>query len=731
MQRKSYQYSEMSVYIAIHNELVARGWKDEDIFLGGAMWTMGQKKALQGKLQDFALYVKNAQKAPFAIIEAKKALKGKKRKSTEEALKQGREYAAKVGAKVIFASDGYTTRAIHVNGEELIKGDEEVRRFLSPSEIIHFRDTHWWEEPREISSPTAFIKLLDKMNKILLGEGIQNLGAFNEISCLIFFKIASERSKEHPSIANHWRNITSGEAGILETYQAALGSLRRRYPGVFENTKIKKDQTLWEMTQVIEGYSLTNTNVDVKGDAYEWFLQKYNNRKNPLQQYFTPRHIVRMMVAMSRPNNREKIRDPFFGTGGMLVESYKYIEQQLNPGSPSYQADVKRLKDSVLYGSEITDAASAGKMNMVLAGDGHSNLKREDSLDSAVADFCYGQYDLVITNIPFRQSAEKQFIQHCMDCAAKPGGRICIVLPERTLFHSDYAALRKHLLTEWEIHRIISLPPHTFKKFTSAKTNVVYAYFKGKKGAKGISTQRRVNYFAVKDDGYTEDTARLPKIGTNDIDRILEDGDALQLGVFIHPASSNGFLLRPPPEVASYRIDTRRLGDLITIVQTKKRLNAKEECREVKFVKSNHTLTHAPVKQGIHVKGLKIPVAKGDLVIATLHTQDGLFGINLSNKELHATSQLVCKVDDNQVDPAYLIAMLAVAIPQLRPAGDTVNRETYKPEQILDIQIPWFNLRKRRQIAETYKKLFDAARRAEAIRTRCLAELTQADDLEQ
>ena len=116
---------------------------------------------------------------------------------------------------------------------------------------------------------------------------------------------------------------------------------------------------------------LTDVDSDVKGDAFEYFLKASTATKNDLGEYFTPRHIVKTMVRLVNPKIGEKIYDPFCGTGGFLIESFRYIERNIDSRNPELR---RILREDTIYGNEITNTARITKMNMILAGDGHSNI---------------------------------------------------------------------------------------------------------------------------------------------------------------------------------------------------------------------------------------------------------------------------------------------------------------------------------------------------------------------
>ncbi len=66
---------------------------------------------------------------------------------------------------------------------------------------------------------------------------------------------------------------------------------------------------------------------DIKGDLYEYLLAKIASAGQN-GQFRTPRHIIRMMVEMVRPQPDDIICDPASGTSGFLVEAAEYLREK-------------------------------------------------------------------------------------------------------------------------------------------------------------------------------------------------------------------------------------------------------------------------------------------------------------------------------------------------------------------------------------------------------------------
>ena len=293
---------------------------------------------------------------------------------------------------------------------------------------------------------------------------------------------------------------------------------------LFQGLKIKHPDNLKDIIDLLDKLQLTDIKADIKGDAFEYFIRSYSaSNPSDLGEIFTPRHIVKTMVKLINPQIGEKIYDPFCGTGGMLIVAFKHLMDSMT----RTDLNIKTLKEQTLYGSELTRTASIAKMNMILAGDGHNNIIRQDSLANPIDD----EYDIVITNYPFSQKTrygDKYTIpnrngdlicpQHCFR-SIKEGGRLIMITPDGFLTNKnskDYHNVRKYLIDNSNLESIISLPRGSFEPYNRAKASILYFTDIKKK-----RTKKQYWFFTVKNDGYTLDKKRKPVDGMNDLELVL------------------------------------------------------------------------------------------------------------------------------------------------------------------------------------------------------------------
>ncbi len=75
------------------------------------------------------------------------------------------------------------------------------------------------------------------------------------------------------------------------------------------------------------------------------FLKASTATKNDLSEYFAPRHIVKTMVRLVNPQIGEKVYDPFCGTGGFLIESFRHIYNNM----PRNKESEKMLRENTIF----------------------------------------------------------------------------------------------------------------------------------------------------------------------------------------------------------------------------------------------------------------------------------------------------------------------------------------------------------------------------------------------
>ena len=531
---------EAETRVLIDTTLTNLGWKlngkDKNVYFEQPR-SETERKKLGGKRPDYVLYSKESDK-PLIVIEAKK--KGVR---LDSALEQGIQYAKAIEAPLVFATDGVFCKAFHtvanrppiLNGEEI---DEFIREALALRYLTSYEVNT--VSPKVQYDRKELIRIFDEANNMLRGEGLRaGIERFGEFANILFLKLISESEQIKREsgiqtkfdIACSWDSIKQIPSSTRIEYinKTVYDKLNALYnTDIFTPLQIRDASILKEIMDKLDPLTLTDVDSDVKGDAFEYFLKASTSTKNDLGEYFTPRHIVKTMVRLVNPQIGEKIYDPFCGTGGFLIESFRYIHNNM----ARTEANLKTLRESTVYGNEITNTARITKMNMILAGDGHSNIQMLDSLANPIDGtetytdesgvLHHRGFDIVLANMPYSQktkhgnlydlpstNGDSICVQHCMKAinSAAENGRMALVVPEGFLFRKDLAKTREYLLDHCQLQSIISLPQGVFLPYTGVKTDIIYATKVNKK-VKASEKKKNFWYFDVKSDGYTLDNHR-------------------------------------------------------------------------------------------------------------------------------------------------------------------------------------------------------------------------------
>lgn len=217
---------------------------------------------------------------------------------------------------------------------------------------------------------------------------------------------------------------------------------------------------------------------DLLGAAYEYLLKHFADESGKKGgQFYTPNQVVRLLVQLMKPEAGMSIYDPTVGSGGMLIQSHQYIEEQ-----------GQNANDIELFGQESDPTVVAiCKMNIILHNITKYTIEYGDTLDEPLneKDGQIIQFDRVIANPPFSQNYNKatmqyqsrfsygfapetgkkgdlMFVQHML-ASCKKTGKVVVVMPHGVLFRGGKEKeIRENMLKADVLEGIISLPPQLF-----------------------------------------------------------------------------------------------------------------------------------------------------------------------------------------------------------------------------------------------------------------------------
>ena len=476
-----------------------------------------QRVLLKGRPPDYVLYAPETDK-PIAIVEAKRPGRTLSQAITDAVEK----YARPLSIDIVFATDGNLCESYDSRRSgPLLLDDEPVVELLPLSLLQRFAtDGPCLSTPtRNRQTKHELISIFSHANDLLRREGLRHgVERFSEFSNLLFLKLISEIEDDREQAGQSrrldakycWRAFSSKPNDEMLDYinDTVLPRLVNDYnhsSEVFEpRLRIANPDTLGELTSRLSELSLLDTDSDIKGDAFEYFLKHSVSVGNDLGEYFTPRHIVRLIVDLVDPRYGETVYDPCCGTGGFLIQAFRHIAGKVRH-TPEHR---RVLETETIFGRELTGTARIAKMNMIIAGDGHTNIYQMDALAKPVRK----AYDVVLTNFPFTQQTEHGskygadtmdanpvFLRHVVD-ACKHSGRIGVVVPEGLLFgdQREYVNVRKFIVDTCSVDAVIALHGFVFRPYAGQPTAILILTKGGNK--------KPIWFYEVNDDGFDRTT---------------------------------------------------------------------------------------------------------------------------------------------------------------------------------------------------------------------------------
>ena len=214
---------------------------------------------------------------------------------------------------------------------------------------------------------------------------------------------------------------------------------------------------------------ISNSREDYLGRFYGEFVSYSGGDGQALGVVLTPRHITELFCDLVDLKPTDVIFDPCCGTGGFLISGmHKMLHSAKN------DAERKRIKQRQIHGIEIRDDMfSIATTNMILRGDGQSNLICDDFLsqDPGELQLKGGGVTVGFMNPPYSQAKDKNtahlselcFIRHLLDSVTS-GGRVAVIVPVSAMIGKtkEDKAVKVEILKNHTLEGVIRLNKNTF-----------------------------------------------------------------------------------------------------------------------------------------------------------------------------------------------------------------------------------------------------------------------------
>ncbi|MCL2638398.1 MAG: N-6 DNA methylase [Oscillospiraceae bacterium] len=511
---------------------------------------------------DIVIFRDDACKRPFAVVECKK--EGVSDAEFNQAIEQGVGNATwvKLRADYVLIVAGATRRVLDVSDKYgAMERDINIladlpKAYGKPQEFRFYKgDKHNDIQP---VSREDLISTIKKCHQTLWGGGrLSPPTAFGELCKLIFVKISDEQKPRKKGEPYEFQLKTyEPSSSLAKRINKLYDEQKKRDPEVFTESIKVDDRVLRTVVSHLESTNLNKTDLDVKGVAFERFMDSFF--KGDFGQYFTPRPIIEFSIDMLKPDKDDFVLDTSCGSGGFLLYALDCIRKQADEYA---DRDTKEhykywhdFAEKRLFGIEINDEiARVAKMNMIVHDDGHTNVISFDALENIEKmtaqnrGFARNKFDLILTNPPFgsqinaaerpylgsfelgntydkkgkakvrkNQSSEVLFIERIWEFLKSDTGRAAIVLPDGILTNSSMQYVRDFVLEKFQLLAVVSLPQAAFAHFgAGVKASVIFVR---KRGDNEVASDYETIFMAAPENigydatGRENDNSQLPEV---------------------------------------------------------------------------------------------------------------------------------------------------------------------------------------------------------------------------
>ena len=244
-----------------------------------------------------------------------------------------------------------------------------------------------------------------------------------------------------------------------------------------------------------------NGYLDIMGEMYSEFLKYAFGDGKELGIVLTPPYITRLMVQLLQVDKDCSVMDLATGSAGFLISAMKQMiedtEQSYGKNTTKAQEKIAEIKSKQLLGVETNaEMFTLASTNMILRGDGSSNIKKGDSFE--VSDEIYTSFnaDRILLNPPFSYKENGMpFIEYGLSRMQKNG--LGAIIIQNSAGSGVASETNKQILKQHTLLASIKMPTDLFMPSAGVPTSIYI--FKAKVPH---DYERPVRFIDFRNDGY-------------------------------------------------------------------------------------------------------------------------------------------------------------------------------------------------------------------------------------
>ena len=275
---------------------------------------------------------------------------------------------------------------------------------------------------------------------------------------------------------------------VLNVINSNLGKTPLKYYTEFLNEKLYKN--------IVN----TNSSEDYLGRFYGEFMSYSGGDGQALGIVLTPKHITDLFCELVNVTATDVVIDPCCGTGGFLVAAMHHMLEKTDD-----EFQKRNIRKNQLLGIELQPYMfTIATTNMILRGDGKSNLHNKNFLTTNSSEIQLGQPTVGMINPPYSQGSKKNpdlyelaFIEHLLNSLVE-GGRCIAIVPQSSMTGKtkEEKNIKENIMKKHTLEGVITLNKDTF--YGVGTMPCVAIFTAGEPHPKN----KEVKFIDFKDDGF-------------------------------------------------------------------------------------------------------------------------------------------------------------------------------------------------------------------------------------
>lgn len=205
---------------------------------------------------------------------------------------------------------------------------------------------------------------------------------------------------------------------------------------------------------------------DYIGRFYGEFMSYSGGDGQTLGIVLTPKHITELFCELLGLKSTDVVLDPCCGTAGFLISAMHKMLSQTNSDS-----EKRHIRQEQLHGIELQPYMfTIATANMILRGDGKSNLINDDFLKESSSKLQLKGATIGMMNPPYSQGSKQNpdlyeisFVEHLLDSLVV-GGKCAVIVPQSSMTGKtkDEQNYKENILKHHTLEGVITLNKDTF-----------------------------------------------------------------------------------------------------------------------------------------------------------------------------------------------------------------------------------------------------------------------------